>query len=160
MAQQTIFHYKPELRQLLGKLSYVSACVRPGRAFMSRLLNALRSCASSPKRTVHPVSDALRADIIWWLYFLSHYNGVPVIPSDVIILKPELFATNACLTKCGESPYSPTWLGTMHGTDLHTFGDLTRIRHNHHICQNCKNRQIVDDILLFCQFCYCVHFWT
>ena len=37
----------------------------------------------------------------------------------------------------------------MYGTDLHTFGDLTRIRHNHHICQNCKNRQIVDDILLF-----------
>ena len=48
----------------------------------------------------------------------------------------------------------------MYGTDLHTFGDLTRIRHNHHIFQNCKNRQIVDDILLFCQFCYYVHFWT
>ena len=45
----------------------------------------------------------------------------------------------------------------MYGTDLHTFGDLTRIRHNHHICQNCKNHQIVDDIvilqiLLLCAF--------
>lgn len=92
---------KRQLQQLLGKLSYVSACVRPGRAFMSRLLNALRSCSSSPKRTVHPVSDDLRADIIWWLYFLSHYNGVSVIPSDVIISNPELFATDACLTGCG-----------------------------------------------------------
>ena len=58
------------------------------------------------------------------------------------------------------SPDSPTWLATMYGINLHTFGDLTRIRRNCHICQNCKNRQIVDDILLFCQFCYCVHFWT
>ena len=92
---------KRELQQLLGKLSVVSACVRPGRVFMSRLLNALRSCSSSPKRTVHPVSDDLRADIIWWLYFLSHYNGVSVIPSDVLISNPELFATDACLTGCG-----------------------------------------------------------
>ena len=38
---------KREPQQLLGKLSYVSACVRPGKAFMSRLLNALRSGASS-----------------------------------------------------------------------------------------------------------------
>ena len=68
---------------------------------MSRLLNTLRSCSSSPKRTVHPVSDDLCADIIWWLYFFSHYNGVSVIPSDVIISNPELFATDACLTGCG-----------------------------------------------------------
>ena len=91
---------KCELQQLLGKLSYVSACVRPGRAFMSRLLNALRSCSSSPKRTIHPISNDLLADINWWLYFLSHYNGVSEIPSDVIISNPELFATDACLTGC------------------------------------------------------------
>ena len=92
---------KRKLQQLLGKLSYVSTCVRSGRAFMSHLLNALRSCSSSPERTVHPVSDDLRADINWWLYFLSHYNGVSVIPSDVIISNPELFATDACLTDSG-----------------------------------------------------------
>ena len=27
-------------------------------------------------------------------------------------------------------PDSPTWLATMYGTDLHKFGDLTRICHN------------------------------
>ena len=42
---------KRKLQQLLGKLSFVSTCVRPGRAFMSRLLNALRSCSSAPRRT-------------------------------------------------------------------------------------------------------------
>ena len=68
---------------------------------MSRLLHALHSRALSPKRTVHPVFDDLRADIIWWLYFLLNYNGVSVIPSDVIISNPELFATDTCLTACG-----------------------------------------------------------
>ena len=58
---------------------------------MSRLLNALRSCSSAPWRTIHPISEDLRADINWWQYFLSQYNGVSVIPSDVIVSNPELF---------------------------------------------------------------------
>ena len=92
---------RPELQQLLGKLSFVSACVRPGRAFMCRLLNALRSCHSRPKSASFPVTDELHSDIDWWLFFLSHFNGVSVIPSDVVISNPELFATDACLTGCG-----------------------------------------------------------
>ena len=92
---------KRELQQLLGKLYFASACVRPGRAFMSRLLNALRSCSSAPRRTVHPIADDLRAGINWWQFFLSRYNGVSVIPSNVIVSNPELFATDACLTGCG-----------------------------------------------------------
>ena len=35
-----------QLQSLLGKLSFVTACVRPGRIFMSRLLNRLRSLLS------------------------------------------------------------------------------------------------------------------
>ena len=49
----------------------------------------------------HPLSKDLRTDINWWQYFLSQYNGVSVIPSDVIVSNPELFATDACLTGCG-----------------------------------------------------------
>ena len=37
-------HYtKKQLQSLLGKLSFVTACVKPGRIFMARLLNNLRS---------------------------------------------------------------------------------------------------------------------
>ena len=52
---------KRELQQLLGKLSFVSTCVRQGRAFMSRLLNALRRLGEQASR--HPLSKDLRADI-------------------------------------------------------------------------------------------------
>ena len=89
------------IQQLLGKLSFVSACVRPGRAFMCRLLNALCSCGSRRKVNAMPVTDEMRSDIEWWLLFLSHYNGISVIPSDVLISNPELFATDACLSGCG-----------------------------------------------------------
>ena len=37
---------KHQLQVLVGKLSYVCSCVRPRRAFTSRLLNELRSCDS------------------------------------------------------------------------------------------------------------------
>ena len=39
-----------QLQSLLGKLSFVTACVRPVRIFMSRLLNRLRSLPSKPSR--------------------------------------------------------------------------------------------------------------
>ena len=90
-----------DIQQLLGKLSFVSACVRPGRAFMCRLLNALCSCGSRRKVNAMPVTDEMRSDIEWWLFFLSYYNGISVIPPDVLISNPELFATDACLSGCG-----------------------------------------------------------
>ena len=45
-----------ELQSLLGKLSFVSACVRASRIFLSRLLNALRSFPSNAKS--HEISTS------------------------------------------------------------------------------------------------------
>ena len=95
-------HYsKRELQQLLGKLAFVTACVRPGRAFSCRLINALRSCFARPRHQQYPVSDAIRGDLIWWKHFLQHYNGVSVIPTNVTVSNPDLFACDACLDACG-----------------------------------------------------------
>ena len=69
---------KRQLQSLLGKLSYVTACVQPGRNFMNRLLNVLRSFTSRKQRL--QVTMEMRNDILWWLQFLDLYNGVSVIP--------------------------------------------------------------------------------
>lgn len=90
-----------ELQQLLGKLAFVTACVRPGRAFSCRLINALRSSAAAPRRTSLPVTDEVRSDLLWWKHFLAHYNGVSVIPTNITISNPELFACDSCLDACG-----------------------------------------------------------
>ena len=90
-----------ELQQLLGKLTFVTACVRPGRAFSCRLINALRSCFARPRHQQYPVSDAIRGDLVWWNHFLQHYNGVSVILTNVTVSNPDLFACDACLDACG-----------------------------------------------------------
>lgn len=92
---------KRELQQLLGKLAFVTACVRPGRAFSCRLINALRSCFARPRHQQYPVSAAIRGDLVWWKHFLQHYNGVSVIPTNVPVSNPDLFACDACLGACG-----------------------------------------------------------
>ena len=58
---------KRQLQSLLGKLSYVTACVQPGKIFMNRLLNVLRSFTSCKQRL--PVNKEMRNDILWWLHF-------------------------------------------------------------------------------------------
>ena len=66
-----------QLQSLLGKLSFVTACVKPGRTFMSRLLNSLRAFPSTRARL--PVSGDMKADIAWWLDFLPIFNGTSLI---------------------------------------------------------------------------------
>ena len=74
-------------------MSFVTACVRPGRIFMSGFLNGLRGL---PHNGFLPISSEIRFDIQWWLTFLPWYNGVSVIlPS---IYSPEVLITDACIT--------------------------------------------------------------
>lgn len=68
---------KEQLQSLPGKLSFVTACMKPGRVFMSRLLHNLRSFPSH--RVRHPVSHHMKADIAWWLSFLPVFNGFSLI---------------------------------------------------------------------------------
>ena len=35
------------------------------------------------------------------MFFLHHFIGVSVIPTDIVVSNPRLFPTDACLTGCG-----------------------------------------------------------
>ena len=100
-------HTKHALQSLLGKLSYVSACVRLGRVYMCRLLNALRAMTS--RHSELQITDDMRADIEWWIYLLQHYNEVSVIPSNVTVANPDLFACDACPSGCGAVILGDPW---------------------------------------------------
>jgi hypothetical protein len=84
-----------ELQSLLGKLSFVTACVKPGRIFMSRLLNKLRTFPTT-RRTVL-VSPEMTLDISWWVTFLPLFNGVSLIKPDVWSFEDLHFTTDSCL---------------------------------------------------------------
>ena len=90
---------KSELQSLVGKLSFVSKCVRQSRLFLSRILALLRTLKHDHYHT--KLSQEFHRDIKWWLRFLRTYNGVSVIPSTLWSAPDGVFSTDACLTGCG-----------------------------------------------------------
>ena len=64
--QKSSFFTKKQLQSLLGKLSFVTECVKPGRLFMARLLNSLRKCKHAASYR-YPISATMLLDIQWWL---------------------------------------------------------------------------------------------
>ena len=89
---------RQELQELLGKLHFVSCCVRPGRVLVSRLLNYLRELPEQGKRAIP--EEAL-ADVKWWLKYMPIYNGVSMMPWDDWSEPDLIFSSDACLTGCG-----------------------------------------------------------
>ena len=90
---------KSALQSLVGKLVFVSKCVRQSRVFLSRILSVLRTI----KFNHHHVNlnAEFRKDIRWWCRFLWSYNGVSMTNTASWSLPGEVFTTDACLTGCG-----------------------------------------------------------
>ena len=95
---------KKSLQQLLGKLFWVSRCVKYSRPFMARLLNQLKLMhpQSDTKKTV--LSADCRLDILWWDRFLRRFNGVQVIYTDepLLLSLDQLLETSA-VVNCGDA---------------------------------------------------------
>ena len=53
---------RKELQRLLGKLAFVTSCVRPGRAFMCRLINTLKH--TPPNCISHKLTSQMTFDLI------------------------------------------------------------------------------------------------
>ena len=87
-----------DLQSLLGKLSYVCACIRPGRIFMQRLLSVLRP--NYNKHSFQITSD-FRSDLKWWSFFLTKFNGVSLLPEPYWVTDPNDFSVDACDTGLG-----------------------------------------------------------
>lgn len=90
---------KSNLQSLIGKLLFVSKCVRQSRLFINRLLRQLRSLK-------HPhhhfnLKKEFKKDLLWWLRFLKVYNGVSFLSRYMWSSPDEVFSTDACLSGCG-----------------------------------------------------------
>lgn len=90
-----------ELQSLVGQLVFVSKCVRPGRLFVARLLEKMRSGDRERSDAVIALDAKFQKDIQWWITFLQVYNGVSIIKSEPWSDLDSVFATDACLDGCG-----------------------------------------------------------
>ena len=66
-----------EIQSILGRTFYVGKCIRPVRAFTSRLLKALRDCKENG---CVKVSEQVLKDVMWFKMFASSWNGIAIIP--------------------------------------------------------------------------------
>ena len=89
---------KTELQSLIGKLQFISKCVRKSRIFLNRLLETLR--AMHNKKSIN-LSESFQKDLRWWDAFIKKYNGTSFIPPSVWAEPDVTFSTDSCLTGCG-----------------------------------------------------------
>lgn len=65
------WYTRKQLESLIGKLQFVTNCVRPGRVFISRLINELKH---SGRGQCWETTQEMQLDIRWWLRFLHQYD--------------------------------------------------------------------------------------
>ncbi len=91
---------KREPQSLIGKLSFISSCVRPGRVFIQRLLQFHRYIYKSDSQ-YHTLPEYLKMNLLWWHIFLSFYNGVYMMALAEWSQPDAVFPTDASLLGCG-----------------------------------------------------------
>ena len=71
-----------DLQSILGKMFWVSKCVRQSRPFMCRLLHQLREMKMFPESKKVLLSAESRKDLLWWSTYMRTFNGISLIFSD------------------------------------------------------------------------------
>ena len=66
---------RKEIQSLVGKLSFVTNCVRPGRIFLCRILQVLRDM----KGDRACISEEFQDDITWWRNFLPTFDSISLL---------------------------------------------------------------------------------
>ena len=70
-----------EVQSLIGSLNFACRAISPGRAFLRRLIGSIKNL-NKPHFHLRVTHD-MKNDIVMWLQFLEHHNGVSLF-KDVI----------------------------------------------------------------------------
>ncbi|XP_066263255.1 uncharacterized protein [Branchiostoma lanceolatum] len=149
---------KKELQSLIGKLVFVSACVPPGRLFVSRMLETLRKLRRHHHR--FRVSRDLRRDLDWWRRFLHDFNGVSLIAPAILTAPDDIVATDACSTGCGAFSNGqffhavfPDFVLRKYTSKIHVLEMLTIVV----AARKWSHRWTGVTVLVYCDNIACVH---
>ena len=72
---------KKDLESLIGQLHDASIVIKPGRTFIRRLLDLLKSARSRPQNAYIRLNLEARSDILWWQTFIAEWNGLSMMRS-------------------------------------------------------------------------------
>ena len=68
------------LESLVGTLQHACQVVRPGRAFLRRIIDLLRIPSATKGHHHIRLNCEFRADLQWWATLAEHWNGVAIFP--------------------------------------------------------------------------------
>ena len=95
---------KRNLQRLLGKLFWVSRCVKFSRGFMARLLAQLRALTDMPDHKTRPLPSECIEDIKWWHRYVRRFNGVELLyPEEPLSLPLEELQGFGAFVYCGDA---------------------------------------------------------
>ena len=97
LAKRTATKSAPQ--SLVGKLVFVSKCVRQSRVFIARILALLGKLRHNHHHA--NLTAELRKDLVWSCCFLREYNGVSMINIAKWTSPDPVFSTDASLAGCG-----------------------------------------------------------
>ena len=109
---------KHEMQSLVGKLNHIAMVVRPGRAFIGRMLDVLRKHDKLRSHHHITISSSLQRDIRWWHRILGSWSG-----TIMLVDQPWLLAHTHVMTVdasqwgrgvvCGATWYSMPWSNSI-----------------------------------------------
>ena len=142
---------KRELQSLLGKLLYITKCVKSSRFFLNRMLEVLRN--SHRKEKIQLTAEFHR-DLNWFVNFIPKFNGIAFFVHQNIQYEIEL---DACLqglgARCANQVYAieiPLNFENMGIVHLEMINILVAIRtwatlwQGKHIRIHCDNQAVVS----------------
>ena len=86
---------KKQLQSLLGKLIHLAAAIRPGRRFVSRIIDMIKAEDFPVK-----LDTSFHLDITWWDNFMVEYNGASLFQDPDFSEPDAILAIDSGLTGC------------------------------------------------------------
>ena len=101
---------REQLQSIIGVLSFAAKVVAPGRTFLRRMIDHMKSLPINTENTTqHPLSKSFHLDLQWWRRFLTQWNGVGIIPdTDWTPAHALSIFTDACVEGYG-AMFGPSW---------------------------------------------------
>ena len=118
---------RQQLESLMGTLQHASRVVKPGRTFLRRMIDLLRTPGATKPHHHIRLNREFRADLQWWQTFAVHWNGVAMFPC---VTTPTSAATSdasgawGCGAWSGSSWFQLEWAQNHHISFKELFAGL------------------------------------
>ena len=106
------------LESLVGSVQHACRVVRPGRAFLRRIIDLLRIPSATKGHHHIRLNREFRADLQWWVTFAEHWNGVPIFPSPrepAVRVTSDASGSWVCEAWSGSRWFQLEWLASAQG---------------------------------------------